>query len=233
VRTRWAHLRRISGSEPRHKTLPTSVQLPPSQIFAPGERVGTRWSTPEETSSSGSAEQGPGAAARVKTTRDDERGCVEEHVLVGRKLGGGSGTLSMAMRGCLRGAIGTAPMRKRPAGGQTWHETRGQRACPSAPPHDATSVKGHGHGAQEDPEMMTIPVIQRRRIRPIISLLSDKRYEGLSRVLTLRRLCSRYFERILGHLDNPATRRQVIPVTRGRRAYYHRERLRCASVMMG
>jgi hypothetical protein len=68
--------------------------------FRPRRTFSTRQSHPQWTPSSGAGEQASCAVAPAETMCDGERESVEGYALVGRDLGGGSGTLSTVMSGC-------------------------------------------------------------------------------------------------------------------------------------
>lgn len=82
----------------------------------------------------------------------------------------------MVMRGCLRGAIGTAPMRKRPVEGSSGVKQEVMVHAPSQPAITAQALKAMPTGPKRSQNVIAIPAIQRRRIRPIIRPLSNKGY---------------------------------------------------------
>jgi hypothetical protein len=90
---------------------PKGVQRPSAHMFVSNERVSTCEREPGETPSRRSFQQAH--TPQAETAFNDERECVEDYALVGRDLGGGSGTLSMVMSGGLSSGTGTEPMAKR------------------------------------------------------------------------------------------------------------------------
>ena len=85
--------------------------------------------------------------------------------MVGVDLGGGSGILSTVIRGCSRSGTGTAPMGKRATVGRLGARQEVSVHAPSQPPIAAQVLKAMPTGPKRAQRTMTIPVIQRRRVR--------------------------------------------------------------------
>jgi hypothetical protein len=91
---------------------------------------------------------------------------------MGRDLGGGFGTLSRVIRGCLRGVTGTDPMAKRVTVGTSGAKQDVSVHAPPQPPMAAQVLKVMPIGPKRTQSMTTNPAIQRRFTRSIVSPLS-------------------------------------------------------------
>jgi hypothetical protein len=94
--------------------------------------------------------------------------------VVGRALGGGSGTLSMAISGCSTSGTGTAPMGKRAIVGRLGVGQEVSVHAPSQPAITAQALKAMPMGPNRAQRSNTTPMIQRRRIKLIVSPPSEE-----------------------------------------------------------
>jgi hypothetical protein len=85
-------------------------------MLVPNEYVSTSERELGETPTWSSRQQAH--TPQPKTAFDDERECVEDYAVVGRDLGGGSGTLNTVMNGWPIYGTATEPMGKRAAVGR-------------------------------------------------------------------------------------------------------------------
>jgi hypothetical protein len=106
----------------------------------------------------------------AKTFADDETECRGDYGVVGRDLGGGSGTLNIAINGCSTSGAGTAPMGKRAIVGRLGVGQEVSVHAPSQPAITAQALKAMPMGPNRAQMSNTTPVIQRRRIKLIVSL---------------------------------------------------------------
>jgi hypothetical protein len=89
--------------------------------------------------------------------------------VVGRDLGGGSGTLSMTISGCSTSGTGTASMGKRVIVGRLGVGQEVSVQTPSQPAITAQALKAMPMGPNTAQRSNTTPVSQRRRIKLIVS----------------------------------------------------------------
>lgn len=88
--------------------------------------------------------------------------------MVGKDLGGGSGTFSMAISGCLTSGTGTAPMGKRALVRRLGVGQEVSVHAPSQPAITAQALKAMPTGPNRAQRSNTMPVSQRRRIKLIV-----------------------------------------------------------------
>jgi hypothetical protein len=112
--------------------------------------------------------------------------------VVGMDLGGGSGIRNMIIRGCSICATGTEPMGARAIVGSLGARHEVSVHAPSQPAITAQALKAMPMGPKRTQSIKTIPVIQRRRVRPIVSPLSEARNQTFSHIPTKTQLCSRF-----------------------------------------
>jgi hypothetical protein len=118
------------------------------------------------------AEIAPICSGECLTPLPRTRECQGGYALTRTDLGGGFGTLSMVMRGCLRSERGTDPMAERVTVGRPDVRQDVSVHAPPQPAIAAQALKVMPIGPKKTQRMTTMPATQRRRVKPIALPLS-------------------------------------------------------------
>ena len=98
----------------------------------------------------------------------------------------------MVMSGCSRSGTSTDPMGKSIKVGGLGVRQEVSVHAPSQPAMTAQALKAMPTGPKRTQRIKTIPLIQRRRARPIVSPLSEDGCKGFKNALNITQVCSGY-----------------------------------------